>query len=72
MAVRREDNLVRTRNVFNQILENRAIFLWEGIANSIRDVDGGCARLDGNFNRTTQKVTLGAGCIFGRPFNLGN
>ncbi len=42
----------------------------DGVADGVRDVDGGGTRDDGGFDAAAQKVRFGAAAVFGGPFHV--
>ncbi len=72
MAVRGPDDFIRVRNVLDQAADQLTVFSGVRIADRVGHVDDGGAGLDRHVDAFAEEVELGAGCVFGRPFDVAH
>ena len=70
VAMHREARLVGVRHGLAQLGHELEVFLRHGVADRVRDVDGGGAGLDRGLDAAAQEIELGAGAVLGRPFDV--
>ena len=70
MAMHRNRDFIDILYVCHHVGDKFTVFRRYGIAHGIGQVDGGCARLDGDLHHLAQESQVAAGCVFGRKFHV--
>src|SRR5271157_5754630 len=70
VAVRADDRPVDVTDAFLQRANHGGILGGRGIADSVRDVDGGRTRLDGRRDDFAEEIELGPGSVFGGKLDV--
>ena len=71
VAVRADDRLADVTDAFPQRANHSRILGGRGIADGVRDVDGGRTRLDGRRDDFAEEIQLGPGGVLGRKLDVG-
>src|SRR6266581_3970557 len=69
VTVGTHSHIFHAGNALAQVTEEHFIFMGHGVANGIRHVDGGGARLDGSLEDAAQVVPIAASGIFCRKLD---
>ena len=70
VAVRGEDDRVGVGDVGANFFEERLVLGGRGVADGVRDVDGGGAGLDGDVDHLDEEVDVGAGAVLGGELDV--
>ena len=70
VAVGCEDNIIRTWHGFDQPFDQISAFHGGGVTNRVWNVDGCCARFDGDFDHAAEVIPLCASRIHRGPLHI--
>ena len=68
--MRRDDDAFRSAYALADVANQFAKFGGDGVADGVGNVQRGGADFDDGFEHLEQEFRVGAGCVFGREFNV--